>query len=392
MRTLRLLSLCSGIGGIDYAWSHLLGQAIAGQVENAPYCQAVLHKIWPAVPKRLDIQEVTDNDPFGDVDLVAGGVPCQPFSYSGQRRGTEDDRHLWPYALAIIERRQPTWVLIENVPGFISLALDLVQTDLEGAGYQTQAYVLPACAVGAPHIRERVFIVAYSPGRGCRPRRPECAGQQGPLLPDGSRSSCLADAERNQCRVQQHRIRTNAQPDGKLADSSSDRCGQWTHQPQRESQRDGTANPGNDGTQGSMAHADSQRQQECNAPTWGSAARLAARRTDTDVADPNSQRRPLPAPGRDAAEHVLECDPQGQPQPRMGRGSDGLSAWLDRHRWPAPPGPQEEWEPPRTISHKVPYRAARLKALGNAVVPQQIYPLLKFIIEIEQGMRQEGST
>ena len=146
----RLLSLCSGIGGIDYAWSHLLGQEIAGQVENDPYCQAVLQKQWPDVVKRADIREV-HGDEFGPIDLVAGGVPCQPFSVSGQRRGTDDDRHLWPAAFAIIERCQPTWVLIENVVGFISLALDLVQTDLESAGYTSQAYVLPACAVGAPH-------------------------------------------------------------------------------------------------------------------------------------------------------------------------------------------------------------------------------------------------
>ncbi len=104
-----------------------------------------------------DIREDLHDDPFGAVDIVAGGIPYQPFSVSGRRRGTDDDRYLWP-TFAIIERKQPTWVRIENVTGFVNLALDLVHADLKSKGYKTQAYVLPACGIGTPHERERTFM------------------------------------------------------------------------------------------------------------------------------------------------------------------------------------------------------------------------------------------
>ena len=340
---LSLLSLCSGIGGIDYVWSHLLEQEIAGQIENDPYCQAVLQKQWPDVVKRSDIREVR-GDEFGAIDLVAGGIPCQPFSVSGQRRGTDDDHHLWPATLPLIERCRPTWVLIENVAGFISLALDLVQTDLERAGYTTQAYVLPACAVDAPHIRERVFIVAYATGWRRGTWRTQLTGQHGSGLADG-----------------------NGLP--RVADSCCSRCGQWTHQSKCESQCNGTSDTRNDGTQGCMAHSNRQRQQECNASNWGRASGLVTWGTTTD--------------GDGAGR---------QSQPRMGRESDGISCRVDSPRWPSAPNqPQEEWEPSRTIPHKLKHRASRLKALGNAVVPQQVYPILKAIVEIEQTDKERSA-
>ncbi len=358
-RPLRLLSLCSGIGGIDYAWSHLLGQEIAGQVENDPYCQALLQQRWPDVMKRSDIREV-QGDEFGPIDVVAGGVPCQPFSLSGQRRGTRDDRHLWPFAFAIIERCRPTWVLIENVLGFVSLALDLVQSDLESAGYTTQAYVLPACAVGAPHIRERVFIVAHTTSPRCEK---QCDSER---VHDGPHSSG-AD----------------------MADPCRPRCGQWTDQPQPQPECRRASDAGDDGTQRDMAHAHRQRQQERDLPTRSDESGLAPWCADSDVAHPDCYRGSLQAPGRDTTKQVVERAPQGQSQPGMGRGFDGLSGGLDRPRWPS--GPQQaqaEWEPPRTIPHKLNHRASRLKALGNAVVPQQVSPILKAIVEIEDATQE----
>lgn len=361
MSPLRLLSLCSGIGGIDYAWSYLLEQEIAGQVENDPYCQAVLYKQWPDVMKRSDIREVQEEDPFGPIDLVAGGVPCQPFSLSGRRRGTDDDRHLRPFALPIIKRKQPTWVLIENVVGFISLALDLVQTDLEGADYTVQAFVLSACAVGAPHIRERVFIVAHTTVKRCATWGTQCVGQQGPFFAEGDSASHVARPGCSGCR-------------------------EWTNQSQRQSECIGSSDAGDDGTQGNMGHTDRQRQQECSASTLGNPPGLVTRCAHSDVAHPDGQRGPRPTAGRDATQQVLECTPQGQSQPRMGRGSHGLASGMDRHRWPSAPNQvQEEWEPPRTSAHKLKHRSSRLKALGNMVVPQQVYPILKAIVEIEHA-------
>ncbi|MBA3827104.1 MAG: DNA cytosine methyltransferase, partial [Ktedonobacterales bacterium] len=150
------------------------GFEIAGQVEIDPHCRAILTKNYPNVKRMKDIKHVRGNE-FGKIDLVAGGIPCQPFSLSGEQRGTEDDRHLWPEAARIIARIRPTWVLIENVANFLPMVLDLVQTDLESQGYEVWAAVLPACAVEAPHIRERAIIVAHA-NRRQRNRRTGLSG------------------------------------------------------------------------------------------------------------------------------------------------------------------------------------------------------------------------
>ena len=107
-------------------------------------------------------KEVLKNDGIGTVDVICGGFPCQPFSVAGKQRGKEDDRHLWPEMLRLIKEIRPTWVIGENVAGFITMALDDVLSDLEGEGYTCQAFVIPACAVGAIHRRDRVWIVAYA--------------------------------------------------------------------------------------------------------------------------------------------------------------------------------------------------------------------------------------
>ncbi|GAC1433464.1 MAG: hypothetical protein NVSMB54_31050 [Ktedonobacteraceae bacterium] len=364
-KRLRLLSLCSGIGGIDYAWSHLIGQEIAGQVENDPYCQTVLNKQWSDVMKRSEIRVLQEEDPFGPVDVVVGGIPCQPFSLSGQRRGTDDDRHLWPFALPIMERKQPTWVLIENVVGFISLALDLVQTDLEHAGYVSQAFVLPVCAVGEPHIRERFFIVTHTTGKRCSTWGTQCAGQQEPLFADRSGASHPAH-------------------------SSCSGCGQWTNQLQFQPECIRASNAGDDGAQGDLAHTNCQRQQERHASTRGNPSRFVTRYAASDVADPDGQRGPFPTASRDAAKQVVECTSPGSSQPRMGGGSHGLANRLDSYQWPSVPNQtQEQWEPPRTIDHTLKHRASRLKALGNMVVPQQVSPILKAMIESERTWSEE---
>src|SRR5579884_3827706 len=127
---LRLLSLCAGIGAIDYVWSQILGQEIAGQVEIDPFCVAVLASHWPQVPRLPDIRKV-HGDEFGPVDVVAAGIPCQPYSTAGKRRGAQDDRDLWPDVLRILRCCKPAWALVENVVGFVSLALDDVCIDLE---------------------------------------------------------------------------------------------------------------------------------------------------------------------------------------------------------------------------------------------------------------------
>ena len=164
---MKSLELFAGIGGIALA-EQMAGIEVAGLCEYAAYPRMILKKHWPDVPlfkdvKKLDREELTNAGISPDsIDIVSGGFPCQPFSIAGHRRGTEDDRDLWPEMFRIIKQIWPTWVVGENVANFANMELDRTLSDLEGAGYQTRAFVLPACAVNAPHQRLRTFIVAHA--------------------------------------------------------------------------------------------------------------------------------------------------------------------------------------------------------------------------------------
>ena len=135
MNDLTHLSLFTGIGGIDLAadWARF---TTVGQVEIDPYCLCVLEKHWPGIPRWEDVRDVTARS-FREKTkeraplLITGGFPCQPVSTAGKRRGTEDDRWLWPEMLRVVREFRPAWVVGENVTGIIGLALDDVLADLE---------------------------------------------------------------------------------------------------------------------------------------------------------------------------------------------------------------------------------------------------------------------
>jgi len=155
------LDLFSGIGGFALAckWA---GIETIGFVEIDKYCQKVLRKHWLNVPIVEDIRDVKEDTFQRPIDLITGGFPCQPFSVAGKQRGKADNRYLWPKMCRVIETYKPTWVLGENVTGIITMALDTVLSDLEGIGYTTQAFIIPACSVNAPHRRNRVWVIAHT--------------------------------------------------------------------------------------------------------------------------------------------------------------------------------------------------------------------------------------
>jgi len=176
---IRVFDTCSGIGGFS------LGLESTGKFKTVAFCEIedfcckILNKHWPQVPIYNDLKEL-GNEPeriIQDFDLLCGGIPCQPFSQAGNRQGKEDDRHLWPYVFEIIKYKKPTWVVIENVAGFVNMALDDVSIDLESENYATQSFVIPACGIEAPHRRDRVWIVGrYVANAECDEHRDEIGG------------------------------------------------------------------------------------------------------------------------------------------------------------------------------------------------------------------------
>lgn len=187
-------SLFSGIGGFDLA-AQWMGWENVFHCEWNEFGQRVLNHYWPNAISYGDITKTDFTIHAGQIDVLTGGFPCQPYSTAGKRLGKEDDRHLWPEMLRAIREIQPRWVVGENVLGIVSwnegLVFNEVQLDLEAEGYEVQPYVLPACAVNAPHRRDRVWVVAYAnhPGAiqpvrddGNRPK--ENRGREWQLLPE----------------------------------------------------------------------------------------------------------------------------------------------------------------------------------------------------------------
>ena len=151
-------SLFSGIGGLDLGLERA-GFKCLWQSEINPYASRVLKKHWPDTPNLGDINEI-DWRTVPTVDLVCGGYPCQPFSIAGVRKGENDERHLWPMFAECLRVVRPRFALLENVTGHLSLGFGDVQSDLAALGYDAQWDCIPAAAVGAPHLRDRIFVIA----------------------------------------------------------------------------------------------------------------------------------------------------------------------------------------------------------------------------------------
>jgi DNA (cytosine-5)-methyltransferase 1 len=320
-------------GGIDIAaeWAGFttVGQCDLETIETKTgklvpnYAFKVLEKRFPNVPRFTDVKKLNarsfyEQTGLRTVDVLSGGYPCQPFSLAGKRGGEGDNRLLWTEMFRIIQELRPTWVLGENVVGHISLGLDATLSDLESIGYAARTFIIPACAVEAPHERSRVFIVAYDTSRGAwRGERGEERG-----VPQGQ------NAERA-------RVREN------------------------------------------VPHSDSERQQQPQRDKQESGRRIG------DVCQKERVLFNAASVGRTTGgmERVF-----GEPQQALGetpaRQSIGASCEYglsDGGQWWAT-------EPDLgRVANGISNRVDRLKCLGNAVVPQQAYPILKAIALIIRG-------
>lgn len=158
-------SLFSGIGGFDLA-AEWMGWTNVLNCEINEFCRKILKYHFPNAQQYSDIRTTDFTVWRGRVDVLTGGFPCQPFSLAGKRKGTADDRYLWPEMLRAIRSIRPRWIVGENVCGLVNwsdgMVLEQVCADLGNEGYEVQPFVIPACAINAPHRRDRVWIVAHS--------------------------------------------------------------------------------------------------------------------------------------------------------------------------------------------------------------------------------------
>ena len=373
-----VLSLCAGYGGLDLGFHRAFpGAHTVCYVENEIPAAAILaHNIkkgqLDAAPIWSDLKTF-DPRPFrGRVDAILGGYPCQPFSVAGQRRGTEDPRHLWPYIARIVDAIRPRICVFENVRGHVRLGLSEVLGELGRLGYRVRAGIFSAAEVGAPHRRERVFIMAYSSGGetweriGAEFQETQSRGKAGDSSPRAGSPDRLEHTARLTEREQDDETSTKSRQDARemsggrrssRADSISERLqgyagdGAGSHEPGRVAQ-------GQDGPIGAGSVLDD------------SSGERSGRGRDQALARENDERQ--------AAHEKLQA-----PGPCAGAG--GVA-------WPARPGePQHEWEEPRTVDRKLNpswvaqlmglpsdwveveglTREMKLRALGNGVVPQQ---------------------
>lgn len=162
---MKYASLFSGLGGFDIA-AEWMNWEVIFQCENNKFCQQVLKYYWPNIMLYDNIKTTDFRFWRGQIDVLSGGPPCQPASTAGKRKGTNDDRWLWPEAIRAVREIKPSYVVFENPIGIISLEdgkpFEWILSSLEDEGYKTEIYNIPACGIEASHERQRIWFVAYS--------------------------------------------------------------------------------------------------------------------------------------------------------------------------------------------------------------------------------------
>jgi len=391
------LSLFSGIGGIDIAAEHA-GFVTVGQCEMDKYATKVLIEHWPNVPRWRDIRDLTAESFFKKtgmrtVDLISGGFPCQPFSVAGKQAGKKDERYLWPEMLRVIRELTPRWVVAENVPGILRIAADDICKSLERENYDIGIFDYEAASVGAPHRRERIFFVANSRSAS-------------------SDTLCgLRKIQSENCEQRQtSEFRQSSEIPADVADTNQ-RTGRSGDESITGKTKQLEFGSNGSGERGVMADTGQQSarcavigfgsgQQNCGETRIG--AEEGNRFTDcgSDVSNTNLQRcEEQRLTIADETQPISELRGETISHPDNGSGTmrrDGeLSTITETQRagsyygGGAPEYVAREWwsvEPKLgRVAHGIPHRVDRLKCLGNAVVPQQIYPILMAIAAIEKG-------
>ena len=342
---MKVLDLFSGIGGFSLGleWA---GMSTKAMCEKDPYCRKVLSKHWPDLTIHEDIRDLDGRQYANSIDVVAGGFPCQPFSVAGERKGKLDDRHLWPEMFRVIKESKPRWVIGENVFGFINMALDDVQSDLESEHYEVRKFVLPAVAVDAKHRRDRCFVIAYSNSDLIR-NKPRWGdgenGQGSPISTDHGEAQSMADSNshdgwRRSCSKSQGR------------ESRMEHGGRSSRLTERQSGQ-------------ALAYTNGERQLQQRG-TEQEVGGWFGYSSEQDVTHTNGERLEVRESIGENTQSELQTIERSDskrrenvwlPEPGVGRVADG-----------------------------VPGRVDRLKGLGNAVVPQLIQAIGEIVIKADR--------
>jgi DNA-cytosine methyltransferase len=396
----KVLDLFSGIGGFSRGLEAAGPFETIAFVEYEPYCQAVLKHHWPRTKILGDIKNVKKDDIPTRPDVIVGGFPCQPFSVAGSRQAQDDPRHLWPDMFRLIQELRPDWVIGENVAGLIHLGLDEVLTDLENAGYTTRTFNIPACAVGAPHQRYRLWIIAHlHSGSEPEPTRPDQQGFDFGDVGNSNHNESSAATIRGINKEDATGTQKGEVSSIELTRTSGSRDNEDvanTDKPRLEGHRKPSEHTTEEG------RTDTQRQ--------SSESNIAG-----DVADTNNT-------GHRTSQHEVErkgkthiTDRKRRPQSESGGSSANLSdsERLGRETGSADYGNlegresssesdrcdstrQDEtfaegwWESePQVgrVAHGIPHRVSQLSSLGNSVVPQIIKEIGLAIMEAERGKK-----
>jgi DNA (cytosine-5)-methyltransferase 1 len=318
------LSLFSGIGGLDLAFEAAGGRVIA-MCEIDPFCRKVLQKHWPHVPIFGDIKKLRVKD-VGTVDIIFGGPPCQPVSLAGRRRGQDDDRYLWGDVFRIVSDLMPRFCVFENVFGILSIAADDICKELDRIGYSVGICCYEAASIGALHRRMRVFFVANT-------RRE--------LFKRRSIHGAISSEHEGR------EVADDKRPSSALIPNAT-------------------------------GHRRDQREPDCGGGCEGTSTGEEYGSSNGGASIPNTKRM------RKLQQERLVSDQRGRigngcrrfPEPDVGGVAYGIPHWMDGSYWTAEP------DIPRT-GKGIKNRAARLQALGNAVVPAHAFPIFKAIMETD---------
>ena len=331
------LSLFSGIGGIDLA-AEWAGFESAIMVERDPYCQQVLKKNFPTTQIFDDVTTFNGLELRGTIDLISAGFPCQPHSLAGKRKASGDERDLWGEVVRIVGEVQPRWFLGENVPGLLSSEsgrfFGRVVNDLVQMGYRVGWACYGAKDVGAVHRRNRVFIIAYSTSKssnGGGLGEQLCSESQAPKFGGGDSKGYATYSEHVRCE--------NIQEEG---------LERQDHQERKEGRE--KQSPGG-GLRVNAPDSNNEPRPQADSPT-------CTVREERNSWDNASRSHWFPIPGGNWREwDTTPIVYETRTEPRVRRANDGL-----------------------------PNRVDRLKCLGNAVVPQQVFPILEEMARFDREL------